>query len=152
MVPSVRAEDYATMMNRLTSNVQEDLKWPDGAIDLIGLAAATAEHGAEGIYFLEELGVDTRSLTLLVLWGETASSVKFEDTVDEACGVGTVILPATGVVLPTVRMPPLEGGWWDDPLHQAYAAVVYTGLVENGKAELEGTEPYAIVAAPHTWN
>lgn len=152
MVPSVRAEEYAAIMNQLTVNVQDDLKLPSGSIELIGLIAATPEHGTEGIFFLEEMGVATRSLSLLVLWGETAASVKFEDTVSEDCGVGVVILPETGVVLPTLRMPSIDGDWWHDPLHQAYAAVTYAGLVQNGSAELEGSEPFVFVACPYTWN
>lgn len=152
MVPSERPDDYAIFMNQLTIDVQEDLRLPSGSIELIGLVAATAEHGAEGIFFLDEMGVETRSLTLLVLWGETAASVNFEDTVPENCGVGTVILPATGVVLPTVRMPSLDGDWWHDPLHRAYATVTYAGLVRNGTAELEGSEPFVFVACPYTWN
>lgn len=152
MVPSERPEVYAAVMNQLTANVQNDLKWEPGTIELIGLIAATAEHGAEGIFFLEEMGVDTRSLTLLVLWGETAASVKFEDMVSEECGVGTVILPATGVILPTLRMPSIDGDWWNDPLHQAYAAVTYAGLLQNGLAELEGDEPFVFISCPFTWN
>ena len=152
LVPAERADDYAAIMNHLTRIVQENLKWPSGSIELIGLVAATAEHGAEGIYFLEEMGIDTRSITLLVLWGWTAASVEFEDTVSEACGAGTVILPETGVVLPTVRMPSLDSDWWDDPLHQAFAAVTYAGLVQNGRTELEGSEPFVFVACPYTWN
>lgn len=152
LVPSERADEYATTMNNLTLVVQENLKWPSGSIELIGLVAATAEHGAEGIYFLEEMGIDTRSITLLVLWGWTAASVELNETVSEACGIGTVILPETGVVLPTVRMPSLEGDWWDDPLHQAFAAVTYAGLVQNGRAELEGSEPFVFIACPYTWN
>jgi hypothetical protein len=152
MVPSDRPDEYAAAMNQLTVQVQEDLKWEPGSIELIGLIAATPDHGAEGIYFLEEMGVPTRSLTLLVLWGETASSVKFENSVPEACGTGTVVLPETGVVLPAVRMPPLGDAWWNDPLHQAYAIVTYTGLVKNGSTELEGTEPSVFIASPYAWN
>lgn len=151
MVPSVRPHVYATAMGRLTNSVQADLGWEPGSIELIGLIAATAEHGTEGIYFLEEMGVDTRSLTLLVLWGETAEAVKFEDRVSEECGIGGVVLPETGVVIPTVRMPSVDSDWWNDPLHQAFAAVTYAGLVQDGRSQLDG-DPYVFIAGPHTWN
>ncbi len=151
-MPSERADDYATVTKSLTEAVQHDLKWDDDSIDCIGLTAATVEHGTEGIFFLDELGVNTRSITLLILWGWTAECAKLHDTVSEACGIGTVILPETGVVLRTVRMPSLDGDWWEDPLHQALAVSVYTGLVEHGKAELDGSEPYVHIASPATWN
>lgn len=152
MVPSEQPEVYAAAMNQLTVNVQRDLKWEPGAIELIGLIAATAEHGTEGIFFLEEMGVDTRSITLLVLWGETAESVTFDDKVQEECGIGSVVLPETGVVLPTVRMPPIDGGWWSDPLNQAYAAVTYASLVENGRTGRNKEDPFVFVACPYIWN
>lgn len=152
MVPSEHPDVYAAVMNQLTVRVQKDLKWEPGTIELVGLIAATAEHGTEGIYFLDEMGISTRSLTLLVLWGETAASVDFEGKVPEECGVGAVILPETGVVLPTVRMPSLDGDWWIDPLHQAFAATTYASLVQNGRTELEGSEPFVFIASPSTWN
>jgi hypothetical protein len=88
----------------------------------------------------------------LMLWAETAESAQMQDTVAADCGIGAIILPETGVKIPTVRMPSIEGDWWLDPLHQAYAAVTYASLVQNGREELDGTEPYAFIACPHIWN
>lgn len=152
MVPSERQDEYAALMSRLTESVLEDLKMAHGSIELVGLIAATPDHGTKGIFFLEEMGIETRRIVLLMLWGETAASVKFEDSVPEECGVGRVILPETGVVLPTVRMPPLDGDWWNDPLHQAFAAVTYAGLLKNGRAEIESEETTVFIACPYAWN
>lgn len=154
MVPSEHHEAYALFMKMLTREVEKDLGWEPDTIELIGLIAATAQHGTEGILFLEELGVNTRRLTLLILWADTAASVKFEKLVSPECGVGTVILPETGVVLPTLRMPSLDGDWWSDPLHQEYATVMYEELVQNGrtKAAAFTVEPQVFIATPQTWN
>lgn len=152
MVPGEHSAEYAVVMNRLTSNVLDSLNWSHDSIEAIGLIAATPQHGTEGIFFLEESGVDTRAITLLMLWGNTAECVNFEDSVPEECGMGAVILTETGVVLPTVRMPSLESGWWSDPLHQEYAATVFASLLRDGRAKLNGTEPFIFVSGHYAWN
>lgn len=151
MVPAWRSGEYAVIMNRLILTVLRDLDWEPEDLEVLGLVATSPQHCTEGIYFLEQSGIDTRKITLLMLWGETAEW-RFGDTVSEECGVGTVILPETGVILPTVRMPSLNDDWWDDPLHQAYAATVFANLVQNGRSELDGSEPFVFVAGQHTWN
>lgn len=152
MVPGERAVEYGIMMNRLTTSVLDDLGWAYDSVEAIGLIAATPRHGVEGIMFMEELGIDTRSVTLLVLWAETAECVNFENYVPEACGIGAVILTATGVVLPTVRMPSIEHGWWAEPLNQEFAATVYTSLIRDGRAELDEGAPFVLVSGAHAWN
>lgn len=152
VVPAIGAEVYASIMNQLTVNVARSLNWDPGTIDLIGLVAASPQDGAEGICFLEQSGIDTRSLTLLVLWGNTADAVEFNDLVSEDCGVGKVILPETGVVLPTVRMPSIVDGWWLDAFHQEYAEAIYARLVEKGKEDLQPDDPHVFVSLPHVWN
>ncbi len=140
------------MMNRLTANVLNDLKWEHDAIEAIGLISATPQHGVEGIFFMEEMGVDPRAVTLLMLWGETAECIKFDEHVPEECGLGAVILPATGVILPTVRMPSLDNDWWVEPLNQAFAATVFASLVVDGRAEVGDTDPFVFVTPHATWN
>ena len=152
MVPSENSGIYAALTDQLTASVQEYLEWGPESIELIGLIAATAEHGAEGIFFLEEMGVNTRSIALLVLWAETAKSVNFNNSVSEYCGTGTVILPETGVVLPTVRMPSGRGEWWSDSEHYSYAVSTYAGLIQNGLSEMDGTEPHSFITGSNTWN
>lgn len=152
MVPYTRAEDYASVTYQLMVAVQKNLGLGDGEIELIGLVASTALNGTEGIYSLEESGVDTRSLSVLILWGETNSSVDFQGAVSTECGVGKLILPATGVVLPTVLLPSLEGDWWLNSFNQTYAIALLTRLVKNGKDELDGSEPFVMIAGAHTWN
>jgi hypothetical protein len=152
MVPGERSIEYASIMNSLITDVLSDFKWPSDAVDAVGLIASTARHGTEGIFFLEEMGVDTRSVTLLILWAETAESVNFVDVVPEECGIGAVILSATGVVLPTVRMPSLDDGWWEDPLHYEYASTVLASLIRDGRTELSGAEPFVFVTGTNTWN
>ncbi len=58
-----------------------------GSIETIGLVAATAEHGTEGIYFMEEMGINTRSITLLILWGDTIDAVALRDKIPEDWGI-----------------------------------------------------------------
>lgn len=152
MVPAVGAIVYASIMNQLTISITKSLNWEPGTIDLIGLVATSPESGAAGICFLEESGIDTRSLTLLVLWGDTADAVEFNGLVSEECGVGKVILPETGVVLPTVRMPSIADDWWMDSFHQEYATAIYSRLVEKGKEDLQPDDPHVFVALPHVWN
>jgi hypothetical protein len=152
MVPAERAIDYAEAMNQLTVNLLSDLNWAPDEIEIVGLISASPDHGAEGLFFLEEMGVDTRKITLLMLWGAAADCVNFDGYVVEECGIGTVILPETGVILPTVRMPSLDGDWWTDPLHHAYAATIFESLVQDGRARLDGTEPFVFVTLPNTWN
>lgn len=152
MVPAERTADYVTMMDTLTINVMNDLKWEPGSVESVGLIAASARAGIDGIFFLEEMGVDPRDITLLMLWGKTYECVGYQGYVSEECGVGTVILPKSGAVLPTLCMPSIDGDWWLDPLHQAYAAATYARLLENGRSELDGSEPYVFVANPATWN
>lgn len=152
MVPGERSDEYAMVMNKLTTSVLDDLGWAYDSVEAIGLIAATPQQGTEGLYFLEESGVDTRGVTLLMLWGDTAACVNFNNSVPEECGIGAVILTETGVVLPTIRMPSLEEGWWADPTHQEYAATVFASLIRDGRAKLDGSEPYVFVSGRHTWN
>lgn len=153
MVPVDRAQEYGTMMNRLLMSVLYDLKWEPGSIETFGLIVSTPQNGIENLYFLEEIGVSTRTVTLLMLWGETAMCVDFQHVVPEACGVGKVIFPGTGVVLPAVRMPSLNGNWWDDPLHREFAAITITNLVrDKRRVEFDGSEPYNFVTRTATWN
>lgn len=152
MVPPSKPEIYASVMGHITASVIEELNWEPESIDLIGLVAATAEHGMEGIYFMEEIGINTRGVTLLVFWGETAASVTFDEKVPEECGIGGVVLPETGAVMPAMRLPALDSDWWYDPLHVEYAAVMYAGLVQDGKSKLSQEEPRVFVASRSTWN
>lgn len=152
MVPTENCLYYASLLTRLTKVVLKNLNWSDDAIDMTGLVASNAVEGTFGIQFMEETGIDTRSVTLLMLWGETADSVNFGDHVSEECGVGTVVLPATGVLIPTVRMPSLGSGWWADPLNQEYAVSVFEDMVRDGRAEINDEAPFVFVAPPATWN
>lgn len=152
MIPAEHATDYAITMSTILTNVAADLQLDPDNVDTLGLIAATAQHGTEGIFFLEEMGVDTRSVTLLILWGETADAVNFGDAVPEECGLGAVILTETGAVIPTVRMPSLNGDWWDDPVHREYAEIVLSNLMRDGRPELDGSEPYVFVSGHHIWN
>jgi hypothetical protein len=152
MVPAERSIEYGAIMQRITGRVIEDLHWSPLYMELIGLISSSPQHGTDGIFFLEDIGIDTRKVTLLMLWGDTAKSVHFENDVPEECGVGTVILPATGVLIPTVRMPNIDGDWWTDPLHQEYAITVFASLVRDIRTELDGSEPFVFVTGHHTWN
>lgn len=152
MVPAERSVEYALIMKTLTTSVLDDLNWAYDSVDTIGLVAATPRHGTEGLLFLEEMGVDTRSVTLLMLWGDTAECVNFVDNVPEECGIGVVILAETGVVLPTVRMPSIDDNWWLDPSHQEYATGVFTSMIRDGRMELSGEEPFVFVSSRYAWN
>jgi hypothetical protein len=152
MVPAESATEYAFIMNRLTKTVLDDLSWDHDSVELIGLTSSSVKHGTEGIFFLEDMGIDTRGITLLMLWGETAESVGMHHLVSEECGIAAVILTETGVILPTVAMPRLEDGWWADPLHQDYAATVFTGLLRDGRAILNEDAPSIFVTGRHAWN
>lgn len=151
LVPSTNPETYGAVMNQLTVNVQRDLGWEEGSIELIGMVAESARHGIEGLYFLEELGVDTRTLTLLVLWGETSDAIPFEDDVPEACGIGRVALPETGVVLPTIRMPSVFNEWWRTPFNREFAISTYASLIQDGRAQLPEA-PCVFVSRRSDWN
>ena len=152
MVPPERPNVYATLMKTLTKDAESELKLVPESIDLIGFVVSDSHAGGEGLVFLEEMGIDTRRLSLLVLWAEAAAAVKFEDRVSKECGFGLVILPATGVMLPTMRMPSVDTNWWLDPLHQAYAAMSYAGLLKNGRDEMTGDEPATSIAPTRMWN
>lgn len=152
MVPPTNHEIYAEVMNQLTMIVIKDLNWKPDSINLIGLISSTAEHGVEGIYFLEEMGIDTRSLTLLILWGKTSDVFPPDKKISSACGVGGVVLPDTGVILPVVCMPSIESKWWHDPLHQEFAAVTYAKMIQDGKSKLESSEPYVFFSNCALWN
>lgn len=152
MVPGDRLPEYAVIMNDLILAVMQDLRWTSDDIDLVGLVAENPQHGAEGIYFLEESGIDTRAVTLLLLWGNIIESVNMQDIVSEGCGIGSVILPSTGVMIPIMRMPSIDSDWWDDPLHQEYAISAVTSMVRDGRYEFDGTEPFVFMTVPATWN
>lgn len=152
MVPADRLTEYAAIMLTMTRRVIEDLGWEPGSIETMGLISPSVQKGAEGILFLEDHGVDTRRVTLMVLWGETADSVNFTNVVSEECGIGVVVLPETGAMLPTVRMPALGNGWWSEEIHQEYAVSVYTDLIRDGRPELDGSEPTMFMAKTGTWN
>lgn len=152
MLPGFRAVEYASAMNQLVVSALHDLGWDVDDIDLLGFIAATPQHGAEGIYFLEDSGVDTRSISLIMLWGETAGAVDSGNIIPEECGIGTVVLPATGAIIPTLRMPTLDYGWWDDPLHLEYAVTVFANMIRDVRYERDGTEPVSFMTLPATWN
>lgn len=152
MVPAEHQMEYALTMKALTTSVLNNLGWGYDSVKVIGLISSSPQHGTENLVFLEEMGVDTRSITLLMLWGDTAESVNFTNIVPEECGVGVIILPETGVSLPTVRMPALEEGWWFNPDHQEYAISVFADMIRNGRMELDGSEPSTFVSNPYIWN
>lgn len=152
MVPADRAQHYAVAMQELATSALVDLKWSMDSIDIIGLMSSNAHHGTECIYFLEDNGVNTRSITLLMMWGETAECVGFDELVPEECGVGSIVLPETGAVLPVIRMPSLDSEWWSDPVHKAYATTSFTRMFEHGRVDSDFSKPFVFVAAPQTWN
>lgn len=151
MIPPERSADYAIVMDALATGAVEDLKMDPEGIEMVGLIANTPRHGTEGLYFLGDMGIEPRRVTLLVLWGETAECVNFQE-IPEECGLGTVILVEPGVVIPTVRMPSLVGDWWEDPIHLEYASIVLTNLIRNGRDELTGEEPFVLVGNRNSWN
>lgn len=153
LVPAERSFTYSLVMKQLTLRVLKDLGWTTDDIEVIGLVAATPQNGTESILFLEESGIDTRGVTLLMLWGETSRSVNLYGHVSEECGIGAVALPSTGVVLPTVLMPSIDTDWWKDPMHQEFAAVTYASMIRGHRRYvLDGSEPTTFVTYPATWN
>lgn len=152
LVPANHAGGYAAAMNQLLNNVLLDLGWGSDSVEMIGFVSASPRHGVEGLFFLEETGVDTRRVTLLMLWAEAGDCINWDGLVPEECGVGRVVLPATGAVIPAVRMPSLESDWWSDPLHEAYAETVVARLIQDGRPNLTGKEPFAFVTPTATWN
>lgn len=153
MVPAEYASRYAAAQKQLLTNVLIDLGWDAGSVDLFGLSSPSDRAGAENLFFLEEIGIETRRVTLLVLWAETAGCIpNFDQLVSEECGVGKIILPATGVVLPVLRLPSLLDGWWSDPMHEAYAESVFAQMIQDGRVSLTGDEPFTFVTHSATWN
>lgn len=152
MVPTWRADEYQELMTKLTVSVLQDLGWESDDIEMLGLLSHSIKSGTEGLYFLDENGVNTRSITVLMLWGDTANSVNFDGYVSEECGIGKVIFPNTGAVIPTVRMPSLESNWWSDALHMEYAVTVFAEMIRDGRMELDGTEPFVFVTEKWHWN
>lgn len=152
MVPAARSIEYSVVMSQLTARVLTDLGWSKDAVEFVGLISASPQHGTEGICFLEDSGVDTRAVSLLMLWGDTSDAVSFEGHVSEECGIGRVILPHTGAMIPTVRMPSIDTDWWREPIHQEYAVSVYTNMIRDGRYEMDGSEPFTFVHTLDAWN
>ena len=143
---------YAALMNHLTEVALHDLGWEAGTIETIGLIASSPDQIVEGLYFLDDLGIDSRCVTLTILWGDTAEVVGLGSVVPIECGHGFVALPRSGVVLPALRMPSIEGDWWFDPMHQAYAEVSYAEMLRDGRVRRENEEPMVCIATAETWN
>jgi hypothetical protein len=152
IVPGDDPDRYAALMNHLTDIVQKDLGWDDGTVETIGLIASTPEQVTEGLYCLEDFGIDTRRITLMILWGDTADPIGLGRAVPVECGHGFVALPRSGVVLPAMRMPAIDGDWWFDPLHQVYAEVSYGEMVRNGRVRNTGSERIVCISTKAIWN
>lgn len=143
---------YAALMNHLTTAVQNDLGWDDGTVETVGLIAATPEQVTEGLFCLDDFGIDSRRITLMIMWGDTAETIGLGERVPIECGHGFVALPRTGVVLPVLRMPPIEGDWWLDPMHQVYAEVSYGEMVRDGRVRATGNEQMVCISTSSMWN
>lgn len=143
---------YAALMNALTENAQVDLGWDKGSIETMGLIASSPAQVTEGLFCLDDIGIDSRRVTLIVMWGDTAEPIGLGEKVSVECGLGFVALPRTGVVLPVLRMPSPDGEWWLDPLHQAYAEVSYVEMVRGGRVRRTGQEYVACISTSNMWN
>lgn len=152
LVPAEGALTYVAVMNQLSLKVLGILGWAYDSLELYGMLAASAAHGKEEIYYLEENGIDTSRIALVMLWGDTAESVNFRLDITEGCGVGAIVLPRSGAILPTVRMPTIDGDWWYDAINQEHAATVYASLLVGGTDALDDPCPIVFVASPATWN
>lgn len=152
IVPAGDPMVYAALMNHLTEAVQSDLGWEDGTVETIGLIASTPGQVTEGLFSLDDFGIDSRRITLLVMWGDTADPIGLGERVPIECGHGFVALPKTGVVLPVLRMPAIEGDWWLDPMHQAYAEVSYGEMVRDGRVRNTGVEHMVCISTSSMWN
>lgn len=154
LTPGVEAHQYAALMVVLINQALEELGWDSDRIEVVGLIAPTAQSGTEGIRFLDEIGVDSRRVELLVLLGETADSVQFGDDVPYECGIGFVVLPESGAIIPAIRMPAIDDGWWLDALHQQYASTTFTGLLRDGKLHPspEHSEHVVFISDTAFWN
>jgi hypothetical protein len=142
---------HFALMKILTDAVQDDLGWGEDVIENIGLTASTPEQVTEGLYFLDDLGIDPRMVTLLVMWGETFDATGFNEDVPVECGTGFIALPKSGVVLPVLRLPSV-GDWWLDPLHQVYAHVTCAEMVREGRVRPTGDEPMTMIDSQAIWN
>lgn len=140
IVPTDGVEVYGFVIRRLIGHTEESLNWPEESISHVGLIATSIEHGTESIMFMEEMGVSSRSITLMLLWGETSDCVGFDDTISPECGMGFVSLVRTGVLLPALRMPSLESGWWGNRLNQQFAAVTVANALRDGRIRPDGSE------------
>lgn len=152
IVPADEPMKYAALMNHLTESVQTDLGWPENTVETIGLIAATPEQVTEGLFSLDDFGIDTRRITLMIMWGDTAENIGLAGKVPVECGHAFVALPKTGVVLPIMRMPAVDGDWWLDPMHQAYAEVSYVEMVRDGRVRTTGSEHMVCISTSAMWN
>jgi hypothetical protein len=152
IIPDDEPMKYAAAMYHLTNSVHADLGWEHDTIETVGLIATSPQHVKEGLYFLDEFGIDPRSITLLMMWGDTAEIIGFAGEVPIECGTVFVALPRTGVVLPVLRMPALSGDWWLNPLHQSYAEVSYAEMVREGRIKTTGEEHMVCIAPKSYWN
>lgn len=152
MVPAHNSYAHAAAMSQMTTVVLRELGRPVDSMETIGLISATAEQGAEGILFLDEMGLDPRNIILLVLWGETSDAAGFGNSVAPDCGVGFIALTKSGVVIPAVRMPSIEDGWWEESLHQEYAIRTYSDLIKDGRQRPESRDHTVFVGGPAAWN
>lgn len=154
MVPAEYSESCGIIMYQLTEVVERDLQWERETIELVGVIADTVRGGIEGLLFLGELSdVDSRDVTVLILWGDVpAEASGLKDVLDEELGIGHVVLPETGAIVPVLRFPPVENGWWLDAGNVSSAAYAYREMVEGGRKTLDKGDAETFVTRDYVWN
>jgi hypothetical protein len=151
VVPATDPIRYAALMDHVTRNVEVDLGWEQGKIETLGLIATDPTQIIEAFYLMDELGIDPRSVTAVIMFGDTAEALPFVKPIPIECGIGFVSLPRAGIVLPIMRMPYL-GMWWLEPVHQSYAEVSYAEMVREGRVRCDEGDQAVTISPTSMWN
>lgn len=152
VVPGEDPVENSALINKITLSTLRDLRWELDDIEMLGIIANPQDHGAAGIYFLDDMGIDTKSITLLLLVGNVSDSISFSESVSPDCGLGYVVLPESGAIIPTLRIPDTNDTWWDEPLHMEYACVTLAEMIRNGRIGYQRSEHVVFLADPSFWN
>jgi hypothetical protein len=145
MTPNKYVAAYAALMNKLSTEALADLGRRADDSELLGFVSPDAEYGSACLHLLNRSGIDPQRVLGLVLWGETGDDFGFESAYTDSYVFGSLVFPDSLTAFPTLCLPAMSTGWLQDADHWEVVKARYASLLQNGRRELKGGEPYRYI-------